>query len=73
MDIKKILAELVAERERIDAAIRALGGVAKTSPSNGAVTPKRRRISAAGRQRIAAAQKKRWAAVKGRNPAKKAS
>lgn len=71
MDTKVILAELYAERKRIDQAIAAmeeLNGVApvasKAVPAANEPAPARkagRRISAAGRQRIAEAAKKRWA------------
>jgi len=75
MDLKQIIADLVAERDRLDMAIKTLGGVTGNRKAAGATTaaPKRRRISAAGRKRIIAAQRKRWAAVKAKAPAKKAS
>ena len=64
-----ILYELKSERDRIDAAIRALSGntVAKNGRrgrSAGRRQRGRRQMSPAARARISAAQKKRWAAVK---------
>jgi hypothetical protein len=56
MHIDQIVADLRAERDRIDQAITALDG---TERRRG-----RRRISAAGRKRISEAMKKRWAARK---------
>ena len=56
-----IVKQLEAERDRIDAAIKALRGIGQTSSGS---QPKRR-ISAAGRARIAAAARARWAKVKG--------
>jgi hypothetical protein len=72
VNLQKIVAELRAERDRLDKAIAALNGVS-TQPRRGrppkavqtSVRPKRRRrMSAAGRARIAAAQRARWAKVK---------
>src|SRR2546429_8119416 len=56
-----IVKQLEAERDRIDAAIKALRGIGQTSSGS---QPKRH-ISAAGRARIAAAARARWAKVKG--------
>ena len=71
MDINRILAELRAERDRIDQAISALEAVKSTGgprvgrPPKGARKMRRRgRMSAAGRARIAAAQRARWAKAK---------
>ena len=59
MDTKGILAELRAERQRIDQAITALGSLGHA----GRITKKRgrRRMSAAGRKRISEAAKAMWA------------
>jgi hypothetical protein len=54
-----------AEKARINAAIaeiQAKLGTASGAPAK--PTPKKHRMSAAGRKRIAAAQRKRWAALK---------
>jgi hypothetical protein len=71
MNINGILAELRAERDRIDQAISALEAVNSTGrrrvvrPPRAAAIPRRRgRMSAAGRARIAAAQRARWAKAK---------
>ena len=71
MNLQKIVAELRAERDRLDQAIAALSSVS-TQPRRGrplkavqtSARPKRRRMSAAGRARIAAAQRARWAKAK---------
>lgn len=59
MDTRGILAELRAERQRIDQAITALGSLDHT----GRNTKKRgrHRMSAAGRKRISEAAKAMWA------------
>lgn len=78
MDVLRILAELHAERERIDQAIavlEALNGTIvsrqsarktnkKTSPMTRSTTKKKRVISPEGRLRMAEAQQKRWAKKK---------
>ncbi len=56
MDLNRILAELKAERARLDAAISAIEGVNSRGTRRG-----RRRLSAAARTRISEAQKARWA------------
>jgi hypothetical protein len=69
MDTRRILTELLAERERIDQAIAALQALDSTytppaqPSSTKAATPQTRgrRMSAAGRKRISEAAKKRWA------------
>lgn len=68
MDIQTILSELREERERINAAIDALEGIASSSTATkhgagAAPTPGRRRggISPEGRRRLSLAMKKRWA------------
>jgi hypothetical protein len=60
MDTATIVAELEAERDRLDSAIAALQGN-KTRTSSGRPDGRRRRLSAAARRRIAEAMKKRWA------------
>ena len=70
MNINGILAELRAERDRIDRAIAAIEGLNSTGrrrgrPPGSTTAPKklgrRRHMSAAGRKRISQATKKRWA------------
>ena len=55
-----IVAQLNAERAKLDKAIEALSGVAGKSGGGGGT----RRLSAAARARIAAAQRARWAKFK---------
>jgi hypothetical protein len=77
MPTDHIVALLIAERDKLNAAIEALQGTGKrigrppkkrvaseltTEPATAA--PKKRHVSAAARKKMAAAQKKRWAAVK---------
>lgn len=66
MSIQQVIAQLEAERSRIDAALKALKGLnpntTKTAKNVG--TRKKRVLSAAGRAKIAAAQKARWADVR---------
>jgi hypothetical protein len=77
MPINQILELLVAERDRLNAAIQVLGGtgVSRVSKSargsnSGRTTSKPasvrpvRTLSAEGRQAIAEAARKRWAAIK---------
>jgi hypothetical protein len=76
MQTEQIVALLVAERNRLDAAIRALQGPLKrrgrspaskvSAPADSAPAPvhRKRRLSAAGRKAIADAAKRRWAAVR---------
>jgi hypothetical protein len=65
MDTRGILAELEAERDRLDRAIAALGGLRGGAHSAGArangTRRGRRRLSAASKKRISAAMKKAWA------------
>jgi hypothetical protein len=61
MSIDQIVTELKAERDRIDAAIKALTALTVAPRINPRV---KRTMSAAGRRRIAAAQRARWAKVK---------
>lgn len=58
-DLNAIVAQLKAERAKLDKAISALSGVAGKSSGGGT-----RRLSAAARARIAAAQPARWAKFK---------
>jgi hypothetical protein len=58
-DLGAVVAQLKAERAKLDKAILALSGVAGKSGGGG-----RRRLSAAARARIAAAQRARWAKFK---------
>jgi hypothetical protein len=66
MNVEEIIQSLKEERNRIDAAIAALGGSGSSShartSTNG--TRKRRTMSAEAKARISAAQKKRWAKIK---------
>lgn len=60
-----IVQQLKKERDRLDAAIRALtslDGAAGTSGRGG--SPRRRTLSVAARRKIAAAQRARWAKIK---------
>jgi hypothetical protein len=68
------LALLVAERDKLNAAIEALRRTpmqdapkkpAATATEPIAAAPKKRHVSAAARRKMAAAQKERWAAIKG--------
>jgi len=66
MDVKRILAELSAEREQIDRAITALESLGHVGSSIrgrrlGKPARRRRRLSAAGRKRISEAVKAMWA------------
>jgi hypothetical protein len=74
MQTEQIVALLIAERNRLDAAIQALQGPVKrrgrppkaSAPTVLAAAPAKgkRTLSAAGRKAIADAAKKRWAAIK---------
>lgn len=76
MDIQQILSDLKNERDRIDAAIRALeGGSSKRGPGRPAGSgagKKRRTMSAAARKRISQMMKLRWAERKKKAKAKAA-
>lgn len=65
VDTAAIIAELEAERDRLNRAIAALqvsgGGRGRITAKR---TGRRRHVSAAARKRISDAQKKRWAARK---------
>ena len=58
-DLDAIVAQLKAERAKLDKAIEALSGVSGKSGGGG-----RHRLSAAARARIAAGQRARWAKFK---------
>ena len=78
MQTEQIVALLIAERNRLEAAIQALQGPTKrigrppgkkvsAPPAQApapAPAPRKRRLSAAGRKAIADAARKRWAAIK---------
>jgi hypothetical protein len=68
MDINRILADLHAERDRLDRAITALTGVnssGRTTRTPVKTAPRgRRRMTAAGRKRLSELLKKRWASGK---------
>jgi hypothetical protein len=74
MQTEQIVALLVEERNRLDAAIRALQGAVKRrgrppgkravpAASAPAPAPAKRKLSDAGRKAISDAAKKRWAAI----------
>jgi hypothetical protein len=76
MDINQIVAELTAERNRIDQAIAALTGpLSRLGRSNKAQSSKsafgKRTMNAAARARIGAAKKAWWAKQKGKSVSKK--
>ena len=58
-DLSAVVAQLKAERAKLDKAIEALSDVAGKSGGRGT-----RRLSVAARERIAAAQRARWAKFK---------
>jgi len=75
MPTDHIVALLVAEKDKLNAAINALQGTSKSAAprkpaaidANVAVaanTPKKRTVSVAARRKMALGQKKRWAAIK---------
>lgn len=61
MDIQQILADLRTERERIDAAIRALEGGGRGPGRPPGSGRKRRTMSPAARKKISEMMKLRWA------------
>lgn len=63
MDLRKLLSDLEAEKDRIVRAIEALIGIGSSSPG-GAKAKRRRRggMTPEGRRRLSLAMKKRWAA-----------
>ena len=77
MDLQRMLADLTAERNRLDQAIAALEGIESTGSTGparrgrppgrpaAAKSGVRRRMSAEARRRISEAAKARWAARKG--------
>jgi hypothetical protein len=73
MPTDHIVALLIAERDKLNAAIEALQGTSKTAAPKkppsietavAAAPRKKRHLSAAARKRMADGQKKRWAAIK---------
>ena len=70
METQRILAELRAERDRLNQAIAALEGLGRPSNNrrgvrSAAAKPRsRRRLTAAGRKRLSQLMKARWAARK---------
>ena len=60
-DLGVVVAQLKAERAKLDKAIDALSSIAGKSSGGGGG---KRRLSAAARARIAAAQRARWAKFK---------
>ncbi len=72
MNIKSILSELEAERDRIDRAIAAIQAIQPNGASRPASGGRRRgRMSSAARKRLSELMKKRWASgkMKGRSKA----
>jgi hypothetical protein len=65
-NLNAIVKQLQEERNRIDAALKALTSLTSTDHSSTTNTarPPKRRFSAATRRRMAAAQKARWAKLK---------
>jgi len=63
MDTATIIAELEAERDRLDSAIAALQGNhgSRIRTASGRPDGRKRRLSAAARRKIGEAMKKRWA------------
>jgi len=72
MDINNVIVELTKQRDLLDRAIEALGGLGtrgarrgrppKTQHGGNVIAmPRRRTMSAAARRRISEAMKKRWA------------
>ena len=69
MNFHGIVAELKAERDRLDKAIAALDGIGARGVAKGRAVVKRigrrkRRLTAAGRKRLSELLKKRWASGK---------
>ena len=75
MNIDQILSDLKSERDRIDAAIRALeGGKSKRGPGRPAGSGRKRRtMSPAARKRISEMMKLRWAERKKKAKSAKSS
>ncbi len=61
MDTQQIIAELEAERDRLEQAISALRGSLQARRGVGRGRRGRRRLSAAAKRRISEMMKKRWA------------
>jgi hypothetical protein len=63
LDTQSIIAELEAERDRLDSAIAALRGGQhrRGRPASKTTNGRKRHLSAAARKRIGEAMKKRWA------------
>jgi hypothetical protein len=73
MPTDHIIALLIAERDKLNAAIEAIQGPTKkpvvadsasAGGGGGQAAPKKRHVSAAAPKRMAEGQKKRWAAIK---------
>jgi hypothetical protein len=69
--IRRLLAQLIAERQRLQNAIDALSALGSNDQQT-VTAGKKRTMSAEARRKISEAQKKRWAAQK-KKPASKAS
>lgn len=71
MDLKRIIAELKQQRDRMDMAISALESLAPQASvvSNVTVMPKRRQMSPASRRAISARMKAMWKERKRRKAA----
>ena len=61
MDLAGIVEELKKERERLDRAIAALGGVTTSEKSSSTGVRKRGAMTPAARKRLSLAMKRRWA------------
>jgi len=59
-DLRAVVEQLKKERDKLDRAIEALGGITGTGGGRAG----RRKLSAEARERIAAAQRARWAKYK---------
>ncbi len=79
LSLDTILAELKAERDRLNQAIAALEGVTRPERPNAAAAPPKRRkrgrakMSAKTRQRLSEAKKEWWAKKKGEGSGKRRS
>jgi hypothetical protein len=67
------LKRAAAIKEQIEALNKELGGLLGMPAKTGAVTKKKRTMSASVKKKIAAAQKARWASVQGAKPSARAA
>ena len=81
MDFAQIVADLTADRSRLENAIAALEGMGASSPrrrrppksQSKPLAPRKRKMSAAARKRISVAMKQRWAKWNGKSAPKRAA